>query len=56
MGPRIQWVHSYVTDDKVYCVYIAPDEGTVREHAQQGGFTANQISQVRTVIDHATSE
>lgn len=56
MGPRIQWVHSYVTDDKVYCVYIAPDAGTVREHAQQGGFPANRISQVRTVINPATSE
>jgi hypothetical protein len=56
MGPRIQWVHSFVTDDKVYCVYIAPDEGMVREHAQQGGFPANRISQVRKVIDPATSE
>lgn len=56
MGHRIQWLHSYVTDDKVYCVYIAPDEETVREHAQQGGFPANRISQVRTVIDPTTSE
>jgi hypothetical protein len=56
MGPKIQWVHSYVTDDKIYCVYIAPDEGTVREHAQLGGFPANRISQVRAVIDPTTSE
>ena len=56
MGPRIQWVQSYVTDDKIYCVYIAPNEETVRQHAQQGGFPANRISQVRSVIDPATSE
>jgi hypothetical protein len=56
MGPRIQWVQSYVTDDKVYCVYIAPDEATVRKHAQMGGFPANKISQVRGVIDPLTSE
>ncbi len=56
MGPRIQWVESYVTDDKIYCVYIAPDEDTVRQHAQQGGFPANRISQVRSVIDPTTSE
>lgn len=56
MGPRIQWVESYVTDDKVYCVYIAPDEATVREHAQQGGFPANRISEVRLVIDPTTAE
>jgi hypothetical protein len=56
MGPRIQWVQSYVTDDKVYCVYIAPDEETVRQHAQQGGFPANRISQIRTMIDPMTAE
>ena len=56
MGPRIQWLHSYVTDDKIYCVYIAPDEDTVRKHAQQGGFPANRISQIRSVIDPTTAE
>jgi len=56
MGPRIQWLHSYVTDDKIYCVYIAPDEATVREHAQKGGFPANKASQVRATIDPTTSE
>ncbi|MDO9270590.1 MAG: DUF4242 domain-containing protein, partial [Methylobacter sp.] len=56
MGPKIQWVESYVTDDKVYCVYIAPDEETVREHAEKGGFPANRISQIRTMIDPTTAE
>jgi len=56
MGPRIQWAQSYVTDDKIYCVYIAPDEATVRKHAQMGGFPANKISQVRGMIDPVTSE
>jgi len=56
MGPKSQWIHSYVTDDKIYCVYIAPDEETVRQHAQQGGFPANRISQVRAVIDPTTAE
>jgi hypothetical protein len=56
LGPQIQWLHSYVTDDKIYCVYIAPDEETVRQHAQQGGFPPNCISQVRTVIDPTTAE
>jgi len=56
MGPKIQWLESYVTDDKVYCVYIAPDEATVREHAEKGGFPANRISQVRTIIDPTTAE
>ncbi|MGB7259983.1 MAG: DUF4242 domain-containing protein [Pseudolabrys sp.] len=56
MGPKIQWVHSYVTDDKVYCVYNAPDEASVREHAQKGGFPANVISRVRTIIDPTTAE
>ncbi len=56
MGPRIQWVHSYVTGDKIYCVYIAPDEQSVREHAERGGFPANQINRVMTMIDPTTSE
>lgn len=56
MGPQIQWVESYVTDDKVYCVYIAPDEATIRAHAEQGGFPANRISQIRTMIDPTTAE
>lgn len=56
MGPRIQWLHSYVTDDKIYCVYIAPDEATVREHASQGGFPVNRVARVRRVIDPTTSE
>lgn len=56
MGPQIQWVQSYVTDDKVYCVYIAPDEAAVRKHAEQGGFPANRVSQVKTVIDPTTAE
>ena len=56
MGPEIQWVESYVTDDKIYCVYVAPDENAVRKHAQQGGFPANRISQIRSVIDPTTAE
>jgi hypothetical protein len=56
MGPQVQWVQSYVTDDKVYCVYIAPDEEAVREHARQGGFPANRIARVRSVIDPTTAE
>ncbi len=56
MGPSIQWLESYVTDDKVYCVYIAPDEATVRAHAEQGGFPANRISEVKTIIDPTTAE
>ena len=56
MGPKIQWLNSFVTDDKIYCVYIAPDEATVREHAKQGGFPANRVSRVRTMIDPTTSE
>ena len=56
LGPQIQWVESYVTDDKVYCVYIAPNEAAVRQHAADGGFPANRISQVRAVIDPTTSE
>ena len=56
MGPKIQWVESYVTDNKIYCIYIAPDENAVREHAQKGGFPADQVSEVRAVIDPTTSE
>ncbi len=56
MGPQIQWLQSYVTDDKIYCLYIAPNEAAIREHAQQGGFPANRISEVRTVIDPTTAE
>jgi len=56
MGPQIQWVESFVTDDKIYCIYIAPDEASVRDHAQSGGFPANRIAQVRTMIDPTTSE
>jgi predicted Rdx family selenoprotein len=56
LGPQIQWVQSYVTDDKVYCVYIAPDETLIREHAKQGGFPANRISEVREIIDPTTAE
>jgi hypothetical protein len=56
MGPKIQWVHSYVTQDKIYCVYVAPDEQTIREHARQGGFPANKVSRVSTIIDPTTSE
>jgi len=56
LGPEIQWVHSYVTGDKIYCVYIAPNEDLVREHARQGGFPANSIAQVSSVIDPTTSE
>ncbi len=56
MGPQIQWVQSYVTDDKIYCVYIAPDEDTVREHASQGGFPANRVSRISSVIDPTTAE
>jgi hypothetical protein len=56
LGPEIQWVQSYVTDDKLYCVYIAPNEEMVREHARQGGFPANRVSEVRAVIDPTTAE
>jgi hypothetical protein len=56
LGPQVQWVHSYVTQDKIYCVYIAPNENAVREHARQGGFPANKISEIRTVIDPTTAE
>ena len=56
LGPQIQWVQSYVTDDKIYCIYIAPNEEMVREHARQGGFPANSVAQVRAVIDPTTAE
>ena len=56
MGPHVQWVQSYVTGDKIYCVYIAPDEASVREHAQRGGFPANSVAQVFNVIDPTTAE
>jgi len=56
MGPTIQWVQSYVTDDKIYCVYVAPDESTVRTHAARGGFPAGAIARVRSVIDPTTAE
>ena len=56
LGPQIQWLHSYVTGDKIYCIYIAPNEEMIREHAQQGGFPANRISEIKTVIDPTTAE
>jgi Nickel responsive protein SCO4226-like len=56
LGPQIQWLHSYVTDDKIYCVYIAPSEDMIRAHAQQGGFPANRISEVKTMMDPTTAE
>ena len=56
MGPEIQWVHSYVTGDKIYCIYNAPSEEMVREHARQGGFPANSVSEVKSVIDPVTAE
>jgi hypothetical protein len=54
--PQVQWVESYVTDDKIYCVYIAPDEQAIREHARQGGFPANSVSVIRRMIDPTTAE
>lgn len=56
LGPEIQWVHSYVTADRIYCVYIAPNEAMVREHASQGGFPANRVSEVKSMIDPTTAE
>ncbi len=56
MGPQIQWVQSYVSDDKVYCVYISPNEEMIRQHAQEGGFPANRISEIKSIIDPTTSE
>jgi len=54
MGPQIQWLHSYVTGDKIYCIYLADDEQAIREHAEQGGFPANRIEEVTTIIDPST--
>jgi predicted Rdx family selenoprotein len=56
LGPQIQWIESYVVDDRIYCVYIAPNEELIREHARQGGFPANRISEVRDIIDPTTAE
>jgi uncharacterized protein DUF4242 len=56
MGPQIQWLQSYVTGDKIYCVYIAPNEEMIREHAKQGGFPANRVSEITSVIDPTTAE
>ena len=56
LGPRITWLESFVTEDKIYCIYIAPNEETVREHAKRGGFPANRISEVKTIIDPSTAE
>lgn len=56
LGPEIQWVHSYVTDDKIFCIYNAPNEEMIREHAQQGGFPANAVHRVRNIIDPVTAE
>jgi hypothetical protein len=56
LGPEIQWVHSYVTQDKIYCIYIAPNEALIREHATQGGFPANRISEISSSIDPTTAE
>lgn len=56
VGSQVQWVHSYVTDDKIYCVYLAPDEAAVRRHAEVGGFPANSVAEVRIVIDPTTAE
>ena len=56
LGPQIQWVQSYVTNDKIYCVYVAPNEQMVREHAKQGGFPANSVARVMAVIDPTTAE
>lgn len=56
LGPKIQWVQSFVTGDKIYCLYIAPDEALVREHARQGGFPANSVAEVKSIIDPTTAE
>ncbi len=56
LGPQIQWVESYVTDDKIYCVYISPNEEMIREHARQGGFPANRVSEIKSIIDPTTAE
>ncbi len=56
LGPAIQWVHSYITGDKIYCIYIAPNEEMIREHAAQGGFPANRVSQITAIIDPASAD
>ena len=56
MGPQIQWIQSYVTDNKLYCIYVAPNEEMIQEHARRGGFPANHVAQVKTIIDPTTSE
>jgi cell division inhibitor SulA len=56
LGPQIQWLQSYVTGDKLYCIYIAPNEDMIREHAKQGGFPANRISEIKAIIDPTTAE
>jgi cell division inhibitor SulA len=56
LGPEIKWVESYVTDDKIYCIYIAPNEALIREHARQGGFPADRVSQVQSIIDPTTAD
>ena len=56
LGPQIQWIESYVTDDKIYCIYRAPSEELIRQHAKEGGFPANRISQVKTIIDPSTAD
>lgn len=56
MGPQIQWIQSYVTDNKIYCVYVAPNEELIQEHARRGGFPANHVAQVKTIIDSTTAE
>ena len=56
MGPQVQWIHSYVTGDKIYCLYIAPNEEAIREHARRGGFPANRVSEVKSIIDPTTGE
>ncbi len=56
LGPQIEWVHSYVTGDRIYCIYNAPSEELIREHARQGGFPANRVSEIKTIIDPSTAE
>jgi hypothetical protein len=56
MGPSIQWIHSYVTDDKIYCIYVAPNEEAIRKHASEGGFPANRVARISAVIDTTTAE
>ncbi len=56
MGPQIQWVESFVTDDKIYCTYIAPNEDEIRKHAEEGGFPANKITEIKTIISPTTAE